>query len=134
MRGVWKVRERWRRKLVGWGGAERRIGRGQNERSPLTKTMMTGHAKFTKEKTTPKNRDTCDIQEDTTLKVSPGPSHDLVKDEGLAKVRSKEEKRKVKKEGLGGYSNQSAKHHLLGQGTMPAPMSPLRKWLCQLRG
>ena len=49
-----------------------------------------------------RKKNTCDVQEDTTLKVSPGPSHDLVKDEELAKARSKEGKRKVKKVGPGG--------------------------------
>ena len=102
MRGVWKVRKRWRRKLVRRGGAERRVGRGQNERRPLTKTTMRGHAKFLKEKkTTPKKGTHVMYQEDTTLKVSPGSSHDLVKDEVLAKARSKEGKRKVKKVGPG---------------------------------
>ena len=32
-----------------------------------------------RKKTTPKKWDTCDVQEDTTLKVSPGPSHDLLR-------------------------------------------------------
>ena len=44
------MRERQRRKLVRWGRAERRIGREQNERRPLTMMRMMGHAKFPKEK------------------------------------------------------------------------------------
>ena len=108
-------------------GRGRKKGRGQNKRRPLTMTM--GHAKFPKEKNNTKKRDTHDVQADSTLKLSLGPSHDLTAGVEITKARSK-----VKKVGPGGYLNQSAKHHLLGQGTMPAPMSPVRKQLCQLRG
>ena len=76
---------------VRWGGAERLDKDNDDRTCQISK----------RKKTTPKKRDTCDIQEDTTLKVSPGPPHDLVKDEELAKARSKEGKRKVKKVGPG---------------------------------
>ena len=90
--------------------------------------------KISKRKSTPKKWEIRDVQKDSTLNVSPGPSHDLIRDDKIIKARSKEGKRKVKKVGMGGYLSQSAKHHLLGQGIMLAPMSPVKKQLCLLRG
>ena len=84
-----------------------------------------GTSKISKEKSTPMKRETSNVQEASTLHISPGPSHDLIRDDKITKARSKEGKRKVKKVGLGGYWSQSAKHHLLGQGIMLAPMSPV---------
>ena len=130
--GVWKMRER-QRKLVRWGGAEKRVGRGLKEKRPMTMTTMMGPEKFQKEKLHPK-RETSNVQQDSTLHVSPGPSHDLIRDDEITKARSKEGKRKVKKVGPGGYRSQSTKHHLRGQGIMLAPTSPVKKWLCLLRG
>ena len=101
--GGWKMRERQRRKLVRWGGAERRVGRGQNERRPLAMMTAMGHAKFPQEKKQhQKKGDTHDVQDDSTLKLSPGPSHDLTPEKEITKARSKEGKRKVKKVGPGG--------------------------------
>ena len=62
--------------------------------------MMIGPKKFQKEKLHPK-RETSNIQEDSTLHVSPGPSHDLIRDNDITKARSKVGKRKVKKVGPG---------------------------------
>ena len=45
--GVWKMRERWR-KLVRWGGADRRVRRGLKEKRPLTMMTMTGPKNFKK--------------------------------------------------------------------------------------
>ena len=51
--GVWKKRER-QRKLVRWGGAERRVGRGLKEKRPMMMMMMTGPKNFQKENLHPK--------------------------------------------------------------------------------
>ena len=52
--------------------------------------------KIRKKKTTPKKRETVNIQHDKDLEKS-GPSQDLTPDEQLTKARSKEGKRKSKK-------------------------------------
>ena len=134
--GVWETRERWRKLVRRWGRAERRVGRGLKERRPMMMMMMTmmmGPEKFQKENLYQKG-ETSDVQKDSTLHVSPGPSHDLIRDDKITKARSKEGKSRVKKVGPGGYWSQSAKHHLLRQGIMLAPMSPVKKRLCLLRG
>ena len=89
---------------------------------------------FQKKKTTPIKRDTHDVQDDSTLKLSPGPSHDPTPDKEITKARSKEGKRKVKKVGPGGFLNQCTRCLLWGQGIIPAPMTPVRKLLYLLKG
>ena len=86
--------------------------------------------KISKRKSTPKKRDSIDIQKDTSLEVSPGPSHDLTPDTEITKARSKD----GKKMGLGRFLNQCTRHLLLGSGTIPAPMTPARKLLYPLKG
>ena len=66
------------------------------------KTNDDGTSKISKRKSTPKKWETSDVQKDSTLHVSPGPSHDLIKEDEITKARSKEGKSKVKKVGLGG--------------------------------
>ena len=90
--------------------------------------------KISKRKSTPKKRDSTDIQNDTSLEVSPGPFHDLTPDTEITEVRSKDGEKKVKKVGLGGFLNHCARHLLLGSGTIPAPMTPARKLLYPLKG
>ena len=63
-------------------------------------TIMTTQ-KISKRKSTPKQRDSTDVQKDTSLEVSPGPSHDLTPDAEITKVRSKDGEKKVKKWGWG---------------------------------
>ena len=113
----------------------RKKGReGQNERRPLTKTMTTGRAKFPKEKKNTKKRDTCHVHENTTLKVSPGPSHDLVKDEELAKARSKEGKRKVKKVGPGGILKPVCQTSSAGPRYYACPYEPCEETVVSIEG
>ena len=115
-----------------------KVGRGRKKGRDGAKRKKTtdddGTQKISKRKSTPKNQETSDVQADSTLHVSPGLSNDLIRDNKITKARSKEGKGKVKKVGLGGYLSQSTKHHLLGQGTMLAPTSPVKKQLCLLRG
>ena len=49
--------------------------------------------KISKRKSTPKKRDSTDVQKDTSLEVSPGPSHNLTPDTEITKVRSKDGKK-----------------------------------------
>ena len=91
-------------------------------------------SKISKRKSTPKRRDTTNVQKDSTLQVSPGPSHDLTPDDEIAKARSKEGKRRVKKVGPGGFTNQCTRSLLGGQGTIPVPTTPVRKVPYLLKG
>ena len=100
--GVWKMRKKLLRR---WGGAERRAGRGLRvgrvQRKKGNDDNDSNHI-ISKRKSTPKKRQSVDVQKDRTLHVSPGPSHDLIRDDEITKARSKEGKRKVKKVGPGG--------------------------------
>ena len=85
-----------------WGGAERRVGRGLKENKDNDDDD--GTQKISKRKSTPKKGENVDVQQDSDLHVSPGPSQDLIWDDEIIQAGSKAGKRKVKKWGDPGAS------------------------------
>ena len=93
----------------------------------------TVHVKFQKENQHPK-RESVDIQQDSTLHVSPGPSHDLIRDDEITKVRSKEGKRMVKKLGLGGILEPVCQTSSIGARFYACPYEPCEEMVVSIEG
>ena len=114
-----------------WGGAERRVGRGQNIKR---RDNDDSTQKISKRKSTPKKRDSTDIQKDTSLQVSPGPFHDLTPDTEITEVRSKNGEKKVKKVGLGGILEPVRKTSSAGVRYYSCPYDPCEETTVSIEG
>ena len=96
--------------------------------------MMTGSKKIQKENVHPKKGRLRDMQKDSTLNVSPGPSHDLIRDDEITKARSKEGKRKVKKVGPGEILEPVHQTSSTGARYYACPYQPCEETVVSIEG
>ena len=66
--------------------------------------------------------------------VSPGPSHDLIRNNKITKARSKEGKRKMKKVGLGGILEPVGQTSSTGARYYPCPYEPCEEMVVSIEG
>ena len=71
---------------------------------------------------------------DSTLHVSPGPSHDLIRDDEITKARSKERKRKVKKVGSRGILEPVHQTSSTGARYYTCPYEPCEETVVSIEG
>ena len=96
--------------------------------------MTMGPKKISKRKSIPKKWETSNIQNDSTLNISPGPSHDLIRDDEITKARSKEGKRKVKKVGPGGILEPVCQTSSTGVRYYACPYEPCEEMVVSIEG
>ena len=82
----------------------------------------------------PKKRDTINVQKDSTLQVSPGPSHDLTPDDGITKAKGKVWKRRVKKVGPGGILELVHQISSMGARYYSCPYDPCEESTISIEG
>ena len=115
------------------------VGRGRKKGKEGAKRKKTnddddGTQKIPKGKSTPKKWQTSNIQKDSTLNVSPGPSHNLIRDDKVTKARSKKGKRKVKKVGLEGILEPVHQISSTGARYYTCPYEPCEETVVSIEG